>query len=383
MERLFSAAMAVSPVATDAEHAVALHTTTLQLSQVSCNQLKSRGIDLAHHLGYLPDGIKKGSQAALAMSIETKQNGGTIPSVNEGGLIASLQSVGALGLIKAKAVENIRRALRKKGILHDDGSHIDGDRGASQPSGAIELPQYFKATSNSQIRLHHDNEEGGFNLRMAKVMLDESISPTCRRGCRIGMSSEFEVVELSRLENVEVFRKYRRYEKGVSDVLDGHDAFSNGLFDVPQWLQELATKNGLSKSSNTVYLLHGTDVNSYRRIAREGFKTRFSLDSRPSYGRGLYFTDSACKASQYSRGDNLILVCRVVLGRAQVLHGVCRDRLFPDKGYHSAMAKKGDIIAPYDFERLHNEFIVFDDAACYPEFVIHYNLKTFEVCTHG
>lgn len=107
--------MIVHEEAIDGEDALKLHAVTLGLSgtSISCSQLKSRGADLAHHLGYAPTGIQKGSPAARVMSNEAKRYGGTIPSVKDGGITASLQSVGASGSFKQHPTENIRRALRR------------------------------------------------------------------------------------------------------------------------------------------------------------------------------------------------------------------------------------------------------------------------------
>ena len=99
------------------------------------------------------------------------------------------------------------------------------------------------------------------------------------------------------------------------------------------------------------------------------------MDNALTYGKGLYFTDKACKAKQYTRGDGVLLLCRVVLGRQEELAGECPQKLFPAYGHDSAMAKANRTAAPTGYPQLHNEYIVYDECACYPEFVIH-----FEVC---
>eukprot|EP00977_Amphora_coffeiformis_P018538 scaffold6566_cov125-Amphora_coffeaeformis.AAC.4 len=105
-------------------------------------------------------------------------------------------------------------------------------------------------------------------------------------------------------------------------------------------------------------------------IIEEGLKTRFSLRRPLSYGKGLYFTDSVCKASQYG---NIILVCRVVLGKVEVLRSGCSHKLFASDGYHSALGKKRvSQLHTSLLSQLHNEYIIYDERACYPEFVIWY-----------
>lgn len=370
--------MVVHKVPNDDDDALALHAVTLGLSRISCSQLQSRGVDLARHLGYSAGGIQKGSQAARAMSREAKQNGGTIPSVKEGGVSASLQSVGALGSVIPKPMENIRRTMQRNGLLRDGARQIPSGN-PQEASMVVELPRYFRATIDSPPALVDDYKEDGYNYHMAEVMLNDSILQTCRdhqTHCNIDESSRFKVHRLTRIENIERFEQYKRHEKIVTEAaLRGQYVSTPVMSGLPLWLQKLSKRNGLSETANTVYLLHGTTAENVELIVEEGLKTRFSLNTNPTYGRGLYFTDNACKASQYTQGDNVILVCRVVLGNTEVLRRPCPRNLFPAFGCDSAMAKKGYTKAPHGLRQLHNEFIVFNDCACYPEFVTEYSLE--------
>ena len=51
----------------------------------------------------------------------------------------------------------------------------------------------------------------------------------------------------------------------------------------------------LDGNTNEVLLLHGTSEESARLIIRHGFDDR--LTQRKHYGRGVYLTTDACKAS--------------------------------------------------------------------------------------
>lgn len=172
---------------------------------------------------------------------------------------------------------------------------------------------------------------------------------------------------------MEAFERYKRHEKLVEESLRDQRVSSSVLPGLPAWLQKLSKKNGLSEKAKSVYLLHGTSMANLTLIVQEGLKTKFSLKKNPSYGMGLYFTDNACKANQYSP-DNIILVCRVVLGRTERLRQPCPRKLFPALDCDSAVAEKDYTRAPHGRCQLHNEFIIFNDAACYPEFVIQYSL---------
>lgn len=52
----------------------------------------------------------------------------------------------------------------------------------------------------------------------------------------------------------------------------------------------------------------------------------------------------------------------------------CNNRVFATQGYHSAMAKEGHTVRSGQGAQLHNEFIVYEDCACYPEFALTYEL---------
>lgn len=83
---------------------------------------------------------------------------------------------------------------------------------------------------------------------------------------------------------------------------------------------------------------------------------------------GFPLRSSSC---QFATRGGCILICRVVLSRMEVL----QDQ-FPANGYDSSVAKKSHTEAPSGLPQLHNEFIVYDDRACYPEFVISATPRT-------
>ncbi|KAL7549807.1 hypothetical protein ACHAWF_013081 [Thalassiosira exigua] len=356
-----------------------LHARTLKLKKVSCEQLLSRGPDLSNFLGYRAGGVVKGSQAARLMSGEAKECG-KLWKMEDGGLCASMQSVGALGFVKPEARENVRRVLQRLGLLQAGEYFIDSDDQNEQaPLLIIELPPYFKNGFDSPPTLHDDYRPEGYNFQMAENMLNESILPFCKENhsnCGLNVLSHFKVSDFQRIENIEVFERYKRHEVRVARATQRRGKTPTSI-KLPGWLQKLSRKNGLCSVSNTVYLLHGTTESKLECIIQEGLKTKFSLDrSGLSYGKGLYFANNACKANQYSHNgggkERIMLVCRVILGRCEILPSECPQKLFPSYRHDSALAKKGVTQAHHGYRQLHNEFIVYDDCACYPEFVIRY-----------
>lgn len=366
---------------------VLMHARTLELTHISCDRLASRGVDLANHLGYEAGGIDKGSQAARAMSTEAKMCGGLLNSMELGGICASLQSIGAFGAIKPKACENIRRVLQELGKLRSNEYLVDNGSSDGRTLLVVQMPPYFSAaTLQSPPLLQDDYRLGGYNYRMAEAMLNESILPFCKENpsrCCLNPSSKFEVIKFERLENVALFNRYKTYETSVARTMHrtGRGPTSgevSPLHTLPIWLQKLSNKNGLASSAHTVYLLHGTKSCNVKHIVQDGLKTKFSLGHQHlTYGQGLYFTDNACKASQYT-DDGCMLICRVVLGRTEVLRKRCspKRKLFPSIGHDSAMAKRNLTASPSRYPQLHNEYIIFDECACYPEFVVKFKIRS-------
>ena len=90
------------------------NSTTLR--GTSCQELRANGPWFADKMGYTSEGISKYSLAAQGMSIEAIANGGGVPPMREGGITASLQSIGACGYIKPAAEAAIQDGLVRGGI---------------------------------------------------------------------------------------------------------------------------------------------------------------------------------------------------------------------------------------------------------------------------
>ena len=82
-------------------------------------------------------------------------------------------------------------------------------------------------------------------------------------------------------------------------------------------------------------MLHGTTLTKLQSIVKHGLRTKFGKKDHNLYGSGLYFADAACKAAQYcapAHGENIILVCRVIIGRSHLLRKPSDDALRRRKG---------------------------------------------------
>jgi len=248
----------------------------------------------------------------------------------------------------------------------------------------IELPPYFTIARDERAVV--DYKVGGYNMVKAEQMLNRNIVELCRVPpltlCTVG---HYRVLGMRRLEHGPLFQKFRAYEMRVASetpLLSPHTTP-----EIDPWLKKLAEKNGLSSAANSHYLLHGTSPEALKQIAKHGLTTARARESG-SYGKGIYFTDTSCKAHQCGDGNHtglldrqrpgpgVILICRVVLGRVKTLEGAAVGERQSPTGFHSVAALK-DVThqVGQTYKQLHNEYVVFDDWACYPEFALSIDVR--------
>lgn len=140
----------------------------------------------------------------------------------------------------------------------------------------------------------------------------------------------------------------------------------------------------LDSSTNEYWLWHGTRASNIEAIVREGLDEHLSR-LEGLYGAGIYFSDEACKALQYSdqEGPRHLLFCRVVLGRPYYTKDALRSlrslknlKSYQDlvekpdpEGHCSVIANPGAMKGHPHGQQFHREFVVFDGAAVYPEYI--------------
>eukprot|EP00928_Gymnodinium_smaydae_P053812 TRINITY_DN37722_c0_g1_i1.p1 TRINITY_DN37722_c0_g1~~TRINITY_DN37722_c0_g1_i1.p1 ORF type:complete len:553 (-),score=131.15 TRINITY_DN37722_c0_g1_i1:80-1738(-) len=140
----------------------------------------------------------------------------------------------------------------------------------------------------------------------------------------------------------------------------------------------------LDNKVSEVYLFHGTHPLAAEKITADNFSVNLAGSCTGTlYGRGLYFAEHCTKADEYTRPDDrglhTILISRVTLGKAfrtaELEPDACTiEEKCMGGSYHSIC---GDRIACRDTFR---EFVVFDEAQVYPNFVVQYKRKTLVNC---
>uniref|UniRef100_A0A7S2ALM1 Poly [ADP-ribose] polymerase n=1 Tax=Octactis speculum TaxID=3111310 RepID=A0A7S2ALM1_9STRA len=264
----------------------------------------------------------------------------------------------------------------------------------------FKLPYYWDgdhASSNRPL-LRDAYLPEGHNQHLAENMLNDCINPKCNENMRNGdplrsicaqhlnydrglqMTCPFRIIKMERLENSEAFQRFQMHEAIVTRAMEKlpqrelDQVMSQRQSSSSGWLQKLEMKNDLKQMANTRYLLHGTKQEHLSDIIKKGLRAGFARDTSACiYGKGIYFADTSCKANQYTDNNNtsekLILICRVVLGRSKLLPGCDREMRNAPEGYHSCHVNELTLNNA-NIPQVHNEYIVYNDIECYPEFLL-------------
>ena len=332
---------------------------------------------------------------------------------------------------KKKLVKQFGKLLHAQQEYYEEGRRRDAEKHqelearnkelvAASQQAPYKLPDYWSEAdltadgsgAPAKFKLVDAYKEGGFNWRCAEDMLNKCIHPTCRTtkhtSCRSSMGcpadpaqfeaglSPFRVKRMQRLENREAYQRYKTHEANVLQEMQrlpqaerdliaaqgrrsaGTGSGSGGASGgADPWLRKLEIKNGLEEGANTRYLLHGTRKEHLPAIMKRGLRTIFSREKDSNiYGKGLYFSNDSCKTMQYSGMAGVgttgcILICRVVIGRSKLLATQQQELTEAPDGFHSCYAtvttRHGIGNHPM---QLHDEYIVYNDIECYPEFFL-------------
>jgi len=225
----------------------------------------------------------------------------------------------------------------------------------------------------------------GFHMPRSDSVKDaiEKFMRATACGCSPKNIAQAKVVTVHRIENDKLWRLYQTRKDILESELRSHSSSVAGqLASVTPKQPDLGSSKQLSGNVNELYLFHGTSPQLANIIAQYGFdERRASLGGL--YGAGTYFASNSCKSLQYSKQDPstqcyTMLVCRVCMGwpfRTTGQHGQKRippdNSATPGRPFDSIFAGKG---VAHGGQQQHNEYVVFNSAQAYPEYLVHFKL---------
>lgn len=210
-------------------------------------------------------------------------------------------------------------------------------------------------------------------------ILDGTFKAKATRDRRLGALPErLVVVSALRSEHPAL---WDRFANRRADVVERCRGRARGRAIVPKTMAAcpgLAARcNHLGNPANEAYLLHGSNPTSAQSILATSFTVDLAGAAVGSmFGPGIYMAESSTKADEYARDENTggafdglfaLLICRVILGHSFVTEkqgnfaGKCTSGQFD-----SVLGDREKAVGTF------REFILFDAASIYPEYVAFY-----------
>uniref|UniRef100_A0A0B7BGU3 Poly [ADP-ribose] polymerase n=2 Tax=Arion vulgaris TaxID=1028688 RepID=A0A0B7BGU3_9EUPU len=183
-----------------------------------------------------------------------------------------------------------------------------------------------------------------------------------------------EVTDIMRICNPKLESKYETYKKYLRRKRSETGQQYDRITGIPQELDHFSRQK-LSTDINEFYLFHGTDTENALILAAQGYRVG---DPKAMYGRGIYFAERFTKADQYAdnkndrdkRGTELtVLLCKVLLG--DFLKCPKRDAQKWKELPYNGRYRYDSVLGSGPGMRF-REFVVYDGAQCYPEYIIKY-----------
>lgn len=189
------------------------------------------------------------------------------------------------------------------------------------------------------------------------------------------------VLKVVRVEDSEMWGQYRQAKHNVRDTRARGAALLPVHVKTAQRDLLLQLRGQLSHDVNEEYLWHGSSPQVVTSILERGFPIKPGRGGtgrcEGMFGEGYYFVDCASKADEHCeddkdgfyRGYYAMLLCRVVLGKAQILPGAdlrAHERL--GRGRHFDCAVGEQVASDGTFA----EFVIPERSQIYPEYAVIY-----------
>ncbi|XP_067945719.1 uncharacterized protein [Watersipora subatra] len=186
------------------------------------------------------------------------------------------------------------------------------------------LPVYWDQTAAARDRGHVDLKASCEEFKKVMRKFEETSGGT-----------DISVIKILRIQNEELYTQYEAQKNKVKKELRDDNSYS---IETQLW--------------------HGTSVESTKQICAHGFNRSFAGKNGVAYGQGTYFSTQSKYSTKYcsGQGERCIILAKVVTGRYKLGNSSTTTTNLPTQ-YHSTV----------DSERNPSIFVVYHDAAAYPE----------------
>jgi hypothetical protein len=200
----------------------------------------------------------------------------------------------------------------------------------------------------------------------------------------------FEVAKVTRIENSMLWRKFVARRDEVTAGAPGAPTHHHGRTLVKTWKKWMKTDLEQHTPSNEVFHFHGTSPEIVNIIASNGFEERV-CSLRGLFGAGIYLAENSSKSDEYctpsDSGSYFMFLVRATLGTPHLAlspmnnlrRPPCREGGHTDlDGQPCAHPRADSVLAPTKSThpnahlQKYREFVIYDRAQCYPEFLIEY-----------
>jgi len=264
--------------------------------------------------------------------------------------------------------------------------HDGNAKPPAAPRGSFPHPSHWLTRRFKQLYYRVDVPEA-----VAKQITQAFLTSSHTR-CfpeRLKLPQKPEVTRVYQIENPELWYTYQRKR---AQLKKQHAHFKTPVVPYPT-PPDLLPGPILDSSLNEIYAFHGTKGENIEKILAVGLDARHSKMSG-QYGAGIYFSDQACKSMQYTdfvgstnsgnessgKQGGVLFLCRVTLGVCHVAapeHAYAHTRLAPaipgSSDFHDSVVAES-VTASQGRQQVHREFVVYDNAQAYPEYLIEFEV---------
>jgi len=248
-------------------------------------------------------------------------------------------------------------------------------------SGPVSMPLEFPNYWHNQTGSFDTKEDVPDEvLKQFQLMLDSTFKAKATRDRKNPLPKRLVLQAAHRIEDSVMWNRYANKrqqmcanrEKGFTNLAEMKGSGqAKTMTSISQFL-----RSRLNPALNETFLLHGTKPTGAMGIREDGFDlSRAGSNVGTMFGNGVYLAEASSKMDEYAQCDDsgmfpdmyACLFCRVSLGeifRITESNIPAIDEAMASGEYDSVMGDREAVVKTY------REFVVFDQAAIYPEYVL-------------